>query len=263
METTLDQGYLYVASGEKYVLEAERSAISLLSHNSQAQICLVTSQNYEGEVFSNVKFLEFSVDGDLRQAGFLFKILGIMESPFNRTIFLDTDTFLCDSCDELFDLLSYFDLLICHDYQEDTYALLDDRPIRGYNTYNSGVIAYSKNRSIMAFFKSWLETYQFNRDKYWGDQPAFMKALLQADIKTYSLQTIYNFRINQFLTISHGNVKILHGRHSDLVGIERIINESTDHRSWDPRAWRCRSWSAKKSFSERIRSGVKFMLRLK
>jgi len=42
------------------------------------------------------------------------KILPLLDSPFNRTVFLDTDTQVCSEFFELFDLLDRFDLAVAH-----------------------------------------------------------------------------------------------------------------------------------------------------
>lgn len=39
----------------------------------------------------------------------------MLHSPFEHTIFLDTDTFVCGDFSELFDLLDHFDIAMSHD----------------------------------------------------------------------------------------------------------------------------------------------------
>src|SRR5690606_25948890 len=159
---------------------------------------------------------------------------------FEKTIFIDTDTYFCDNCDELFNILEYFDFLICHDYMEVTYALVNNTPLEGYRSYNSGVIAFKKSFVSQSFIEDWKK--RFTSNSYIGDQPAFMESMLYSNAKIYSLQTNYNFRFNQFLTVPNGKVKILHGRHKNMAEIGKIINSRMDHRVWDPIAWTCRGW---------------------
>ncbi len=42
-------------------------------------------------------------------------------SPYEHTLFLDADTYICDNINELFDLLELFDLALAHD----TFRLFD------------------------------------------------------------------------------------------------------------------------------------------
>jgi hypothetical protein len=126
--------------------------------------------------------------------GYLSKIKGILETPYEQTIFIDTDTFFCDTCDELFRVIYFFIVLIYHDYQETSFAQIDGSDLKGLNTYNTGVIVYNSSDRVMSFLNDWATIFKDGMDDYWSDQPAFMKALLYHPINTYSLQTIYNFR---------------------------------------------------------------------
>lgn len=244
-------GYLYVAKGKKYIQEAINSAKSLKNNAPHYPVCLITDEDISPNIFDQIINIRFTYD-DNPKYGYLTKIQGMLESPYKKTFFVDTDTYFLENCDELFEINKYFDLMICHDYQENSYALVNGNELRGYHTYNTGVIVFDKNSKVIEFLQNWANIFIGKMDQYWSDQPAFMEALLYSDIKTYSLQTLYNFRFNQFLPISHKKVKILHGRHSDLEGIGKLINNSTEHRSWDPRKWTVHSWFNKKTFRERI-----------
>ena len=248
----MESGYLYVASGEKYLKEAERSASSLREHTVKHPIALITDQLFQSSSFDHILKTDLPDPSLNPKNGYLVKMVGMLQSPFSKTLFVDTDTFFCDACDELFDVLDYFDLMICHDYQEHTFAKPNGRELTGFNTYNTGVIAFRNTNQTESFLNQWIEIFKKKIDDYWSDQPAFMEALLFQELKTYSLQTIYNFRFNQFLPISQGKVKVLHGRHEDMRGIGKILNQSTNHRSWDPRDWRCRSWQDLPSARERL-----------
>lgn len=240
----MKRGYIYTAFGEKYLKEATDSALSLKSCSPSYPIALVTNdQNFNHSVFDEIIVEKIPFDRYTEKIGFLSKIYFLSKSPYDYTLFVDTDTYHCDNSDELFELLDFFDLLISHDYNESSFATLNDYNLSGYRTYNTGVIGYRSNPAVKKFLEKWLSCFILKLKEYWSDQPAFMEALLSSDIKTYSLQTIYNFRFNQFKTISNGYVKVLHGRSDDFQSIASILNQSNEHRSWDPVAWKCRSWS--------------------
>jgi hypothetical protein len=252
------KGYLFVATGDQYLREAEFSANSLLQHSPNLPIALITDQkSFQSDCFDQIIYIDFPNLEKNKKMAYATKILGMINSPYEKTIFIDTDTFFCDHTNELFDVLDYFDLMICHDYQEHTFALVNGTEMKGYHTYNTGVIAFKKSKIVGDFLESWLTIFNEKIDSYWSDQPAFMEALLYANIKTYSLQTIYNFRFNQYLPISNGKVKILHGRHPNMESIGTILNAHNHHRSWDPRDWKCRSWEDKPSLKESVRRLIK------
>ncbi|MFY0599370.1 MAG: hypothetical protein JXR03_06840 [Cyclobacteriaceae bacterium] len=246
---------MYVAVGDEYVKEAENSAKSLIKVDPNASICLISNQPYLGVVFTNSLEVSFPVDPENAKLGYLFKIIGMLETPFERTIFVDTDTYFCDNCEELFGILEFFDLLICHDFQETSFAQIDGVDLAGYHTYNTGVIAFNSSPQVIQLIKNWRDVFQRKMDSYWSDQPAFMDALLSNFVKVYVMQTHYNFRFRQFLTISDGNIKILHGRYPNMIELEKTLNKVEGYRAWDPKAWKLRNWS-RKSWFEKLKEIV-------
>lgn len=242
-------GYLYVATGNTFIEEAERSAQSLLKLQPGAEICLVCDQPYAGNIFHNVVQHRLVCQEGHKKYGYLYKISGLLQSPFDKTLYIDTDTYFTDNCAELFTLLNYFDLMICHDYMETSFAIVDNQQIDGYHTYNTGVIPFNASKNINSFIENWFTIFERKIDEYWSDQPAFMEALLTSKIKSYSLQTNYNFRFKQFLTVSTGKVKILHGRHPDIELLANKLNHELNHRAWDPKMWTLRSWKKNSLFN--------------
>ncbi len=242
----MKKGYIYTAFGEKYLKESVDSALSLKKCNPSYPIALITNDpNFNHSVFDEIIVEKLPFDRNAEKIGFRSKIYFLSKSPYDYTLFVDTDTYHCDNSDELFELLDFFDILISHGYNESSFATLDNYKLSGYRTYNTGVIGFRNNPAVKTFLKKWLSCFTIKIKEYWSDQPAFMEALLLSDLKTYSLQTIYNFRFSQFKTISNGYVKIIHGRSNDFPAIASKLNQSSNHRCWDPVAWKCRSWNDK------------------
>ncbi len=105
---TKSEGFLYIATGEKYIREAEDSARSLKKVRPDPEISLVTDRPYESSVFSNVKVIEWDpLEGDPRndagqsKSGFAFKLEGLLASPYAKTIYVDTDMYFCEDVPEL------------------------------------------------------------------------------------------------------------------------------------------------------------------
>lgn len=250
-----EEGYLFAVSGDQYVLEAIHSAKTVRKVHSDARIALVTDHKTtvpSDHIFDAVIRITLPCFSNPKLLGHAAKLLGLGNSPYQKTIFLDSDTFIIENCQELFEVLNWFDMMVCHDYHEIRWPMVQNKPLVGCNPYNSGVLAFQSNETVKKFLSEWYERFIQNYEIYQGDQPAFMEALLYVNLKTYSLQTIYNFRFNQFLTISSGLVKILHGRHPDLPLIAQRVNASTNHRCWNPKLWRCQSWQDAPSLRERL-----------
>ena len=114
----MSRGYLYTAIGDKYYLEAEKSAKSLRRVSPDAQICLITNSELSSEIFNQVILYREGEFGG--KAGYISKAYGMRMSPYDQTIFIDTDTYFAEPVDELFDLLEFYDLAIAHDYMENS-----------------------------------------------------------------------------------------------------------------------------------------------
>ncbi|MGC9504483.1 hypothetical protein [Baaleninema sp.] len=253
-------GYIYVATGHKYVQEAAVSAKSLKNVDRHANITLVTDCPTKETVFDRVEIEALAgrksqgkEDGQNETAydsnwiaALLYKVKHMYEpSPYEKTLFLDTDTYIYDSCDELFDLLDYFDLCISIAPGERAHPYIDGKPMRGYVPYNTGVIAYRKNEKVQRFFAAWDRIYTeklYNNSlNHVGesDQTAFMEAWLEVDIKIYVLpHNIWNARLPFFMLLNDP-VRIVHGRHSDYEKLRTKLNSYLGHRCWHPQREEC------------------------
>ncbi|MEM6517394.1 MAG: putative nucleotide-diphospho-sugar transferase [Bacteroidota bacterium] len=234
MNNNITKGYLYVATGAKYIAEAENSAKSLKKHLPNAETALITDSEISESVFDKIIMIN-KQDGSDWKKGLAFKVNGLLNSPFEMTCFVDTDTYFTDETSELFQILEFYDLLICHSPNDISKITLDGKKLKGYIPYNTGVIVFKKNDRIKKVFNAWKNLYEKNPDSYSGDQPAFMEALLNHDIKIYVLPPVYNFRFKTFNSFPPLKVKILHARSANYSRIESLVNKHADkHRSWSP-----------------------------
>lgn len=243
----MSKGIQYVATGEKFINEAETSASSLKKHHPHLEISLVTDDIEQiPEIFDKVTKHKPRLTNH-KKAGFHYKIEGIQLSPFDKTIFLDSDTYLSDSISELFELLNHFDLLICQDFWESDDIIYNNKNLIGFIPFNTGVMAFNKNERLNSFFKIWENIYLEGINTFRHDQPAFMQALLASDIQFFVLPTIYNFRPTQNLAIHREKkVKVIHGhlRKKDFEILEKKINNHLSQRVWYAKNQICLSWKS-------------------
>ncbi|HPR30856.1 MAG TPA: putative nucleotide-diphospho-sugar transferase [Prolixibacteraceae bacterium] len=157
-----------------------------------------------------------------------------MKTPYYKTFFIDTDTYFCESCVELFYLLDFYDVLAATAPADIRLVEKEKNKIIGYYPYNSGVMLYKKNEKVLNFIKEWHKIFIKKYNIYYGDQPALMEALLYHDIKIYALSNIYNFRSPYYNGITGDKVKIIHGRSEDYELLEKELNRYTGNRIWDP-----------------------------
>lgn len=229
----LPAGYLYVATGEKHRRECLRSVESLKRHVPGAHVTLVSDEPFRHPLLDDVRVVPVETNP------YLFKIAGFRHTPYQKTFFVDTDTWFCDACEELFVLLDYYDWCIAH-CPNDHFDVLDayDNIMQGYYAYNTGVVLFQKNEHTDQLIDSWYKAYSTHLHQYPHDQPALMEALLYTSVKLYVLQTIYNARTPYPTAFIEKPVKIIHGRHRNYEKIARRLNRHHQYnRSWIPR-WR-------------------------
>jgi hypothetical protein len=102
------RGIIYSASGERFIAEAMASARSSLRFNRVPHF--VYCDRPPAEPAEGIHFVRFESCGN----PYLDKIRNIAQMPFGQTIYLDTDTYVVDNIDELFDLLERFDIAAAH-----------------------------------------------------------------------------------------------------------------------------------------------------
>lgn len=97
-------GIVYSCSGERYVREALRSARSSLRHNRLPHV-LFCSAELESEPGLTIAPFEPSANP------YVDKIANMRRSPFERTIYLDSDTYVVAEIAHVLELLDRLSLI--------------------------------------------------------------------------------------------------------------------------------------------------------
>lgn len=235
------RGVVYVAIGDSYLEEARQSASSLKAIHPNLLITLFSSTSVSASCFNEFILIEHP------QPTHLDKLYGIVRSPYERTLFLDTDTYICGEIDSVFDLLDRFDLAASQApirFRESSVPVeyWKDVP-ESFAEFNSGVIAVRKSPSVQRMLEDWLARYneylkqeRIRGSKRVTDQPSFRQVLYLSGLRIATLTAEYNCRFTNIgypgmLGYVDGPVRILHGRHHDLPGIARAINTQTGPRT--------------------------------
>jgi len=181
-------GYLYIAGGKKHVNEAAASAKRLKEVTPNADITLFTnsadSLRFSRSVFDNIEEREMTFPRKRRK--YDGKVYEIGDSPYERTIFLDTDTHIVRPMEPLFDLLDYFDVA---GVPVPKGGLITP----GVSMLNSGMIAFKHSKETGWMFKEW--TRQYEQMDAFGDQMAFAQALLNSNVRFHSLNSCWNLKV--------------------------------------------------------------------
>jgi len=238
-----DCGVLYIALGAPYVEEAERSASSVKRSNPDLAICLITDQAVvAGQLFDIVLNADSPSDteasdreADLAQANnaspptevflardrtaYYRKIQPLRRSPFNKTIFLDSDTWVSGPLDGVFKLFDKFDLLatpcfITVDYAFEAKEAPFSKIPEAFGYFNTGFFGFRQGEKTDAFIDQWLHNFAEHGAKFSvNDQPAFRLSLFETDTPFHVLPTSYNtVSWAPFVIPGGGQVVVLHGR---------------------------------------------------
>lgn len=242
-----EAGYLYAAFGHRrYFEEAITSVASLRLQDPSAHVTLVTdrlSLNSFPNLASNFDHVAVC-DGEVEENDewknrLTFKPRCIYDgSPYERTFFVDTDTYFVGNCRCLFSLLDHYDLCLAHGANDRTPITVRGQLLTGYTPYNTGVVLIRKNKISRQVLEHWYHAYKSGIEKYPHDQPALMEALATVPCRLYVLHNLWNARFKYFEKY-RGRVMILHGRHNDYERLARRINASHKQRVWLPPAEMC------------------------
>lgn len=234
----MSTGVIYIATGRKFIDEACSSAESLKNKIPDMPITLFCDEMVQSKHVNNVVLIEHP------RFRLIDKVLHINSSPYDNTLFLDTDTYVCENILELFTILDKFDLAVAHSSCRAIYRVhgIPD----SFPEFNTGVILFKKSPQITNLFSNWLTLYErdLGREHQWlnpageetllnsdlNDQPTFREAVYNSGtVRVATLTPEYNCRFSSPGFV-HTMVKILHGRHSNLQMIARAINAEASRR---------------------------------
>ncbi len=211
LETSIyEKGYIYTAFGENFYKECINSA-KILKLNTDLPIHLFTDQksitNKEREIFHSIQ--------NVPNLHIRSKVDYISLSPFNKTIYLDTDVIIVKNIDELFLLLDNYDILATLDTarkRENISKLIKEYKNIPYSfgEINSGLLCFNKyaKDKILKKWPSFFYKYM-NQSGGW-DQPSLRILLWKSKASLYILPPEFNIRSKKLLAKVKKN-KVLFG----------------------------------------------------
>lgn len=214
-------GVLYIAMGKKYIEEAQISAASLKAKMPNLPVTILAHEEVKTPEFDDAVAVEKSY------YSFEDKVVYMYDSPYDRTLFLDTDTYICEDFSELFSILDNFDIAAVHAPTKIP-GTANGVP-ECYQQMNTGMILFKKSPEVEKFCEYWVKIFQSGDP----DQPSFREALFKSNLRIATLTAEYNCRF-PFPIFVCGTVKILHGRHEDLPWVAKKINAEKGARVYRP-----------------------------
>lgn len=223
------QGVVYIATGQKFITEALQAVASLKRHMPDSHVTLFSDQQPQSDLFDAVTIIEQP------QYSFMDKIQQLKHSPYEHTLFLDTDTLVCGPLDELFTLLAAYDIAAAYDNIGRSVPVpAVPSPLPEFNT---GVMVFRQSDKWQAFCDAWRDRYQYYIDgglKNFGDMPVndqtpFLECIHSGDLRMAVLPGEYNCPMH-FSGFLNGPMKVLHGRHPFAAAMADKLNQWTGMR---------------------------------
>jgi hypothetical protein len=198
-------------------------------------------------------FSQFRVDSSLidrvipvepTSDGFFDKTKLIRQMPYERTLFIDADTYVLEPIAEAFSLLDHFDIAATHEECLNTdwsnHYPRPDIPM-SFPEFNTGVMLLKRSEMLDGFLENWGGLYESflheHPNQPINDQPFFRAAAYSGNVRIATLTREYNckFRGQGYL---NGKVKILHG-HVNFELSQARVNSAASvlNRSVRPRVY--------------------------
>jgi hypothetical protein len=227
-----ERGVIYLALGASYIAEARISAESVRRFMPELTLVLFTDcPPADRGIFDEVMPLE-----RVHAKAHINKLISMLHSPFEQTLFLDTDTFVCGPFAELFDLLDHFDIAMSHDRRYFDWFPEGVGVTAAFREFNQGVVVFRRSAGLVRALEhsiSWVERLTAMMGRCPDDQPPLRLALYGSDLRIATLTYEYNCRFHTFGQVN-GKVVILHGRipgqpfkKKNLLKIAECINKKT------------------------------------
>lgn len=240
-----ERGFLYAATGERWVREACASATQLRRVQPGVPIALFTNLP---DLIAPGIFDEVVTVPEQKWTGTEVKLWAAARTPFDRTVFLDTDTYPCGDLSDAFNVLDRYDFAAVpvpnRVHRRPDHVNPDDIP-DAFQTVNGGMFAWRQNEATKELIDLWWELYQADLAALGGksgrggvrDQPSLRTALWRSRCQILLLPPEYNLRTPGHRVepmIAIGPVRLIHGRPGDIEAIERRWNATTEVRLLTP-----------------------------
>jgi hypothetical protein len=207
------QGILYIATGEKYIRAAIESAKSVLKYSPGLSTHLDADwRNYQF-LFDKSPF-PFTSVGEVTDPHRRSKVDYLPLTPFDLTLYLDTDTKLNTDIRDMFRVLERFDIALCHAHRRNDPTRLGSWRIdlpNAFPQYNGGVILYRKTPEVIHFLDEWRDC--FKDAGFQQDQMTLRELLWLSNLRIATLPPEYNVRYIKYHYLwskSEAQTKIFH-----------------------------------------------------
>lgn len=199
--TKNSKGVVYVAFGELYTAKALFSMKTLRKTNNNLPVMIITNLDLDlsGLDFWNpdIDILKI-VDADT-QKNRSIKTNIYEHVPFQSTAYIDADTYILKSLDDIWKSLDYFDIAFKLNATRQKTVGKGDQLVLNSSTYvkdipihfNGGMFFFRKTKAAKDFFKRWSDTFEAGKISY--DQISLIDAIFNCSARVLPLTQEWNF----------------------------------------------------------------------
>lgn len=182
-----ERGMVLTAFGPKYVELAFKAAESIAQVCPGVEIDLFTEAPVAQGPFSKIHIID--------QLWVRSKLDAMIESRFEKTIYLDVDIRAVADFRDVFDVLDKFDLAAAHDQNRNARSSRTEYKEQFGNAFpqiNTGVVGLRRSEKVTSFLRDWKRAVQ--EHGIGKDQPSFREIAWQnKDVQIAILPPEYNF----------------------------------------------------------------------
>lgn len=154
-------------------------------------------------------------------------------TDYAELLYLDTDTWVCSDCMDLWATLSHFDIAVGQAAGRDATPSAYGVP-PAFTTPSIGVTLFNNNERVRAMMGEWLDNFECYQTIYGDYDEAALRDTLyfnRQGLRVYTLPPEYTARVG-FGGWYFGKVRILHAQLDNLPEIAEEINSTTAMRIW-------------------------------
>jgi hypothetical protein len=191
-----EEGVQYIAFGDAFTLEGIMSYHTLREHCPTIPVCFMTDNLERLEGINDPYLLKVKIEPQHIRS----KVDFIKNSPFKKTLYLDSDTVVVRDISDIFQSLDRFDVALTHDYARKRtkyskivpeYAVIP----YSFSEVNGGVFAFNANLRTQKFLELWEHYfYKYYHQTNGWDQVSLRISLWESEVALYHLPFEYNIR---------------------------------------------------------------------
>jgi hypothetical protein len=228
-------GVIYVASGDKFLREAETSLASLRATNPGLPAMLLTDRPVSDPGLWDL----LEVDPDLMAlttTGRSCKAkLHMDRAPWDRCFYLDTDTLIVGDLAPAFALLDRFEFAADQIGGGHHYSIPGLPP--SFPELSGGALLWRPTERVRRFFQRWRDLFdEFDQTDLVRtyDQKSLRAAIWESDVRYVRMPSNFNL-MSYYPTAVEREVAVVHGRSfENLRRLDRRMRTSTELRAYVP-----------------------------